>query len=551
MAVATAERVRRKRGADKPPADHVGTGRSMRRLREGMGLTQVEMARRLTISASYLNLIEHGERPLTARLLLRLGEEFDVDHAAFSESEGARVAADLVEAFADPLFGGRGLSESEVRDVVGTSPDVARAVLDLYRAFRGAREQADNLGEQLRGRELLAGTNYEFRNLVASIRSCAEILRDNPELDLEQRRRFVEILVEDSKRLMPLFAGLLDVDVGGSVAVSEDRRPAGEDIADFLQARSGYLEELERAADGLRGAAGIDATVAYERLAEFLTREHRIIPRIVPAEAGRAVVADAPADSRLELPEAHSHQTRVLAVTKVAALLRCRETIERCVDELRWTSPESRDLAVSALGDYVAEAVLMPYDEFLLAARGFRYDVERLQRRFGVGFEQVCRRLTSLQRPGAKGVPFHIVKVDMAGNVTWRLGRAGMRVPRYGGVCPLWNVHAAFLTPGVTRAQLSRMPDGTSYFSIARAIPSEEPEKLRSPRFSAVELGCDLSFARDIVYADGLELGGAAVAVPIGTTCRLCERLDCSQRVLPPLRQPAKMAARKPDAAVG
>jgi len=208
---------------------------------------------------------------------------------------------------------------------------------------------------------------------------------------------------------------------------------------------------------------------------------------------------------------------------------------------------EARATALSALADYAAAAILLPYDAFREAARELRHDVERLQRRFGIGFEPVCRRLTTLQRPGARGVPFYIVKVDMAGNVLWRLGSAGMRVPRFGGVCPLWNVHAAFLTPGVTRAQLSRMPGGTTYFSFARAVRAEEPEVVGSPRFSAIELGCDASFARQIVYADGLELGAGAAALPIGTTCRLCERMDCSARALPPLRRPAAVAA---DAAV-
>ena len=184
----------------------------------------------------------------------------------------------------------------------------------------------------------------------------------------------------------------------------------------------------------------------------------------------------------------------------------------------------------------------MTYDGFLAAARERRHDIERLQRRLRVGFEPVRRRLTALQRPGAKGVPFHLIKVDMAGNVTGRLGGSGFRIPRYGGICPLWNVHAAFLTPGVTRAQLSRMPDGATYFSFARAIRTEEPETVGSPRFSAIELGCDVSFARDIVYADGLELGVGAAAVPVGTTCRLCERPDCTARVLPPFRQPAAVA---------
>ncbi|MGH6961363.1 MAG: helix-turn-helix domain-containing protein, partial [Dongiaceae bacterium] len=192
-----------------------------------------------------------------------------------------------------------------------------------------------------------------------------------------------------------------------------------------------------------------------------------------------------------------------------------------------------RDLARSMLCDYLADAILMPYAAFRAAAQETRHDLERLQRRFGVRFEQVCRRLTTLQRPGAKGIPFHLVRVDMAGNVTWRFSASGIRIARHGGVCALWNLHATFLAPAGIRTQVSRMPDGTTYFSMAWTVRDEEATTLRSPRLSALELGCEASFAGEIGYADGIDVDAAAIVVPIGTTCRLCERADCSQRVLP------------------
>ncbi|HZF35412.1 MAG TPA: short-chain fatty acyl-CoA regulator family protein [Candidatus Angelobacter sp.] len=488
-------------------AEPLRLGRRVRRLREQLGLTQVAMARRLDLSASYLNLIEHDQRPLTSKLARRLSEALQVGIAAFSETESGRIANDVAEALADPVFGERVMTQAEIRDGVGASAGLGRALLDLYRAYRQARERADRLGEELRNREVLAGVNYEFRGIVAAIRSLAEILQDNPDLESEQRRRFIGIIVEDSKRLVPLFGGLLDAD--GGLASDVDQGLPSEDVADFLLANTGYFAELEQTAEEARGALGSDEAAGPD----------------------------------FEVPEMLSLEARKLAVAKALAMARCGEVIERCVDRARWVVPEARAAAVSALADYVAAAILMPYDAFFGAAKEVRHDIERLQRRFGVGFEQVCRRLTTLQRPGARGVPFYIVKVDMAGNVTWRLGSAGVRVPRFGAVCPLWNVHAAFLTPGVTRAQLSRMPDGTTYFSFARAIRGEEPEIVGSPRFSAIELGCDVSFGRDIVYADGFDLGAGAAAVPVGTTCRLCERADCTARVLPPLRAVPAVAA--------
>src|SRR6185312_15837611 len=132
--------------------------------------------------------------------------------AAFSESESGRLANDVAEALADPVFGVRVIAHDEVRDGIGASAALGRSLLDLYRAYRSAREQVESLGEEMRNREVLAGINYEFRGIVAAMRSLAEILRDNPDLDLETRRRFTDIIVEDSKRLVPLFGGLLEAD---------------------------------------------------------------------------------------------------------------------------------------------------------------------------------------------------------------------------------------------------------------------------------------------------------------------------------------------------
>jgi hypothetical protein len=178
----------------------------------------------------------------------------------------------------------------------------------------------------------------------------------------------------------------------------------------------------------------------------------------------------------------------------------------------------------------------MPYDAVLAAARSLRHDVDRLALRFGVGFDQVCRRLVTLQRPGARGIPFYFVALDLAGNVSERFSAAPIRIARYSGVCPLWNVHAAFLTPGIPRVQLSRMPDGTAYLSIARTVERPAWGPARAQRLAAVELGCETVHAGDIAHGRGLDLDAAEAAVPAGTTCRLCDRPACPQRALPPVR---------------
>jgi predicted transcriptional regulator/transcriptional regulator with XRE-family HTH domain len=504
------------------------------------------MARRLGISTSYLNLVEHGRRPLTRKLLARFSRVLGIDADALAESGENRAAADLTEVLSDPAFAGQAIDPVEIAGAVAAWPVAGEAILRLYQAYRRQRDRIGELGEALRQHDALTNLHYEFRTLVTSIRSLAEILLDNPDLDPEQRRRFLGVVVEDSKRLVPLFGGVFDNNPLAGTAVAPDGSSSFEDVADFLQANRGYFAELEDAAEDVRRSVGVEHAATYERLESCLAREHGIASRIAPVEPGHAAGSRGAARDRLDIPETLSVEARTFAAAKRLAAERCPGVIAQCADMARWTSPAARSLAVDALTDYMAAAILMPYDLLMASAREFRHDIGRLQRRFGVGFEQVCRRLTALQRPGAKGVPFHIVKVDMAGNVIWRFGSSGFRVPRNGGTCPLWNVHAAFLAPEVTRAQLSRMPDGTVYFSVARASRAEEPEVIGSPRFSAIELGCDVSFAPSIAYADGLDLSDRAAAVPVGSTCRLCDRIDCSQRVLPPFRASAKAEPGEP-----
>ena len=177
----------------------------------------------------------------------------------------------------------------------------------------------------------------------------------------------------------------------------------------------------------------------------------------------------------------------------------------------------------------------MPYARFHEAATQVRYDIEILRRRFDASFEQVCHRLTTLHRSGAKGVPFFFMRVDSAGNVSKRFSGAGFHFARFGGGCPRWVVYDAFRTPGKIHSQMAEMPDGTAYFSIARTVVKAGGGHRSPPQQFAVALGCDVQHAAQVTYADGFDLSNTSAATPIGVNCRLCPRLDCSQRAFPPL----------------
>jgi predicted transcriptional regulator len=193
------------------------------------------------------------------------------------------------------------------------------------------------------------------------------------------------------------------------------------------------------------------------------------------------------------------------------------------------------------LANYFAAAVLMPYGPFLEAAEAERYDAELLGHRFRASFEQTCHRLTTLRRPGAEGVPFHMVRIDIAGNISKHFSASGLRFPRFGGLCPRWALFGCFMTPGMVRTQLSQMPDGARHFWMARTV-RRESGGFHAPRtVHALALGCEVSYAKRLVYADGVDLESPGAVVPVGVTCRLCERMDCEQRAFPPLQHPLRV----------
>jgi predicted transcriptional regulator len=219
------------------------------------------------------------------------------------------------------------------------------------------------------------------------------------------------------------------------------------------------------------------------------------------------------------------------------ALLTQNDLLEATLDLARFQTATARAIAKIGLANYFAGAALLPYQTFLAAARETRHDLERLSDLFGASIEQVAHRLSTLQRSGQKGIPFFFVRVDQAGTITKRHSATRLQFARFGGACPLWNVHQAFETPGRFLRQLAETPDGVRYFCLARDV-SKAGGSFRAPvRRYAIGLGCEISHARELVYAEGMDLTSARAFEPIGISCRICERADCHQRSVPPLER--------------
>ncbi len=316
-----------------------------------------------------------------------------------------------------------------------------------------------------------------------------------------------------------------------------------EEVTAFLQERLNYFPGLEEAASNLWQEHHLGLHTLNQDLVRVLAERFAVDVEIAPAASMPGLLRNFNVlTRRLTLSEMLPAPSRTFQLAHQIAFLGYRKEIEAAVSRGKFTFPEADALARSAMANYFAAAVMLPYERFIAAAKQTRYDINVLQHRFGVSFEQVCHRLTTLRRPGAEGVPFHLIRVDIAGNISKRFSASGIHIARFGAACPRWNVYDAFTTPGMLRVQVSRMPDGSSYFCIARTI--EAPARAASrgglpTRVGqlAVGLGCALPFARELVYADGLSLDDPQIVTPIGVTCRTCPRTDCSDRALPSLSQ--------------
>ena len=297
-----------------------------------------------------------------------------------------------------------------------------------------------------------------------------------------------------------------------------------EEVRDWFQASGNYIDPLDRFAEGL----GEDLPALEERLAA--AHGVRVVDRGDAAPL-RAYDADA---ALLTIDAAQPIETRRFQLAHQLIRLEAAALIEGIVAEAPLRSDAARDLLRVGLANYGAGALLMPYARFRAAARARRHDVDALRQQFGVSFEQVCHRLSTLQRPGQPGVPFFFCRIDMAGNITKRHSATRLQFAQYGGACPLWIAHEAVAIADRILVQVAEMPDGSRYVSMAKGLVKATASYRRVPRRYAVVLGCEVEHAASFVYGDGLDLAGAEAATPIGPSCRICPRRDCDQRAFPP-----------------
>ncbi len=305
-----------------------------------------------------------------------------------------------------------------------------------------------------------------------------------------------------------------------------------EEVRDFFHYCDNYIDAVDRAAERFASRTSPGETMAEAAV------------RMLDSHGIKTVFRDAvdvrhfdPETKTLAISQFARSATQTFQLLLQLALVSQASLLDATLDLARFQSDEARSIAKVGLANYFAGAALMPYAAFLSAAQATRHDLEVLSARFGASLEQVAHRLSTLQRPGAKGIPFFFVRVDQAGTITKRHSATTLQFARYGGACPLWNVHQAFELPGQFLRQLAETPDGAQYFCLARDVSKSGGAYNVPTRRYAIGLGCEVRHVDALVYADHMDTTAAEAYAPIGISCRICERRNCHQRSVPPLER--------------
>ena len=454
-------------------------GSKIRKERRLKGLSQSDLSKKLGISPSYLNLIESGRRTITVPLLIKIGNELSLSLKDLTLESNQRLLSDVMDALSNDMFDDLDITNQETTEFISSNPNLAKAFLIL---------------------------NDKQKNLSEDMQDKLEIL------DIES--------VKNKKDL--------------------SRLPV-EIVSDFLQENKNYFHELEMIAEDIRKKIGFEkgksiiSLVGY-KLVQYLKNHHGITIKFVPPEDDQKFVKKFNKSSKtLFLSEMITYSARNFNICFQIALSSGEEKIDQIIADNKIASKDVVSLLKISLLNYLAASILMPYEEFLDSAKKYRYDVELLMHHFATSFEQVTHRLTTLQRPKNEGVPFHFLKTDIAGNVSKRFSLSGIHIPRHGGACPRWNVYSAFLNPGRINTQISRMPDGKVYFCIARSFEKGIERHGIPKSFVSIGLGCDIRFAKELTYSEGIDLENKNLETKIGISCRICPRIECQQRAFPPI----------------
>ncbi|WP_257458200.1 helix-turn-helix domain-containing protein [Archangium lipolyticum] len=460
---------------------NANVGLKLRSLRLARNIKQTDAAKDLGVSPAYLNLIEKGKRVMPFPLLWKALRYFDQDPEQFMSTLGeGRVDEALAKLLDEPLLKSLDIDPESLQSL-SAEPKLAGTVAALFNLYKNTRTQLENV---------LAQLNAEERARTQSAPGSSA----GPGL------RF-------------------------------DYSPFDE-VSDFLQTHHNYFPELEEQAEALRRDFKLGRLLTSAQMVPLLEERFGYRVRFESAASGSSVVRRFdPENQELILsPDLTEQPLKFQLAASIGLMVLDREKlVERIVGAVRTRHAETQRLIKVNLANYFAGALMLPYGDFFKEVERTRYDVELLSNLFGTTYETVAHRLCNLSDPKRRGLPFHFLRSDIAGNISKRYSGTGIKFATGGGSCGKWAVHLAFLNPSQITRQYSMMPDGTSYFCFAKVqLQPIEGSIVRGTAYS-IGLGTHAENAKYLAY--GLPTTDLRKdAVPSGISCRFCERTDCNQR---------------------
>jgi len=449
-------------------------GPKIKAFRRQLGMQANKLAEELGISPSYLNLIENGKRKIDGDLLLKVCEKLRIELSDLTSKTDINLENNISELLGDELFEDLDILGPEVKDLVNTNPKIAKALIKLGDNFKQKDHEIVNKLENISGK-----------------------------------------IIDSRKAAFP-----------------------GEVISDFLQENKNFFPKLENFANIIFEKVKQNNRTRYIALCDFLKNEYGItVKDVIPEEGKPFSKIYKSKQKELFLSDYLSLETKKLHAAAQISQEGASKEIEEYLSSFKFPSEEAKKLTRVALLNYCGAAILMPYKLFHKECKELKYDLELLQNTFATSFEQVAHRVTCLQDPTLPGIPFHFLRVDVAGNISKRFSLSGIEIPRYGGACPRWNVYSAFSRPGVIQAAVSKMTNGEKYVCIARTVEKGVGRYGQKKSILSIGLGCEAKYAKEFVYTENLDLNDKKSELPIGVSCRTCDRLDCSQRAFPPLHK--------------
>ena len=449
-------------------------GPKIKAFRRQLGIQANKLAQDMGISPSYLNLIESGKRKIDGDLLLRVCDKLRIELSDLTSKSDINLENNISELLSDEIFEDLDILGPEVKDLVNTNPKIAKALIKLGDNFKQKDHEIVNKLENISGK-----------------------------------------IIDSRKTSFP-----------------------GEVISDFLQENKNFFPKLESFANSIFDKVKQNNRTRYIALCEFIKNEYSItVKDIIPEENKPFSKIYKVREKELWLSDYLSLETKKLFAAAQIAQEGASNYIDEYLETFSFPTEESKKLSRVALLNYCGAAILMPYELFHKECKELKYDLELLQNTFATSFEQVAHRVTCLQDPKLPGIPFHFLRVDVAGNISKRFSLSGIEIPRYGGACPRWNVYSAFSRPGVIQAAVSKMTNGEKYVCIARTVEKGVGRYGLKKSMLSIGLGCEAKYAKDFVYTENIDLSDKKSEIPIGVSCRTCDRLDCSQRAFPPLHK--------------